>query len=625
MRSFCDRMRVRTAHISKEGKLNILGISAFYHDSAAALVRDGEIVAAAQQERFSRVKHDPEFPIDACHYVLKEAGITIEDVDLVAFYDKPFPKFERILKSYINFAPAGLPGFLMAMPLWLKQKLLIPKVIERELEYEGDMVFPEHHQSHAASAFFPSPYQRAAFLTLDGVGEWTTTSFGVGADNKIDILGEIKYPHSLGLLYSAFTYYLGFRVNSGEYKVMGLAPYGEPKYVDKIRDNLIVIKDDGSFALNTEYFTYLVGLRMTGRKFAKLFGGPARKPEAPLEQYHMDLAASVQKVAEEVMLKAATHVKKTTGEKYLCMAGGVALNCVGNGHLLRSGMYDDIWIQPAAGDAGGAVGAALFAWYQYQGNERTASGSRDAMKGSYLGPEFDAEEIEAFLKSIGVPYTRLGPDELVRTAAREIIDEKVVGWYQGRLEFGPRALGGRSIIGDARSPHMQRTINLKIKYRESFRPFAPTILEEDISEFFAIDRPSPYMLLVAQVANDKLTPLNEEQQKLSGLEKLHVPRSTVPAITHVDNSARIQSVSAQDNPLYHALISEFKKQTQTPVIINTSFNVRGEPIVCTPQDAYTCFMRTEMETLFLGSFMLKKKDMPPLEDNFDWRKYYKPD
>ena len=589
------------------------------------LVRDGEIIAGAQQERFSRIKHDPDFPIDAISYALKRGGITTQDLDIVAFYDKPFIKFERILKSYINFAPSGLGSFLLAMPIWLKQKLLIPKVIERELEYEGDQIFTEHHQSHAASAFFPSPYQRAAFLTLDGVGEWTTASFGVGTDNQVQILGEIRYPHSIGLLYSALTYYLGFRVNSGEYKVMGLAPYGEPKYQDIIRDNLIVIKDDGSFQLNMEYFTYIVGLRMTGRKFAKLFGRPRRKPETPLDQFHMDMAASVQKVVEEVMLKVATHVKKTTGEKYLCLAGGVALNCVGNGHLLRSGLFEDIWIQPAAGDAGGALGAALFAWYQYKGNPRTAPGNKDMQSGTYLGPDFAPEEIEAFLKEIDVPYTRLDETQLPKTAAQAIVDEKVVGWFQGRMEFGPRALGARSIIGDARSSHMQRTINLKIKYRESFRPFAPTVMEEHISEYFEIDRPSPYMLMVAQVDESKKRPLTAEQQKLSGLEKLHVVRSEVPAITHVDNSARIQSVAAETNPIYHSLISKFRDLTGVPVIINTSFNVRGEPIVCTPSDAYTCFMRTEMDLLFLGPFMLKKEDMPPLEDDFDWRKHFKPD
>ena len=589
------------------------------------LVRDGEIIAGAQQERFSRIKHDPDFPIDAISYALKRGGISSEDLDIVAFYDKPFVKFERILKSYINFAPSGLGSFLMAMPIWLKQKLLIPKVIERELEYEGDQIFTEHHQSHAASAFFPSPYQRAAFLTLDGVGEWTTASFGVGTDNQVQILGEIRYPHSIGLLYSALTYYLGFRVNSGEYKVMGLAPYGEPKYQDIIRDNLIVIKDDGSFQLNMEYFTYIVGLRMTGRKFAKLFGPPRRKPETPLDQFHMDMAASVQKVVEEVMLKVATHVKKTTGEKYLCLAGGVALNCVGNGHMLRSGLFEDIWIQPAAGDAGGALGAALFAWYQYKGNPRTAPGNKDMQSGTYLGPDFAPEEIEAFLKEIDVPYTRLDETQLPKTAAQAIVDEKVVGWFQGRMEFGPRALGARSIIGDARSSHMQRTINLKIKYRESFRPFAPTVMEEHISEYFEIDRPSPYMLMVAQVDESKKRPLTAEQLKLSGLEKLRVVRSEVPAITHVDNSARIQSVAAETNPIYHSLISKFRDLTGVPVIINTSFNVRGEPIVCTPSDAYTCFMRTEMDLLFLGPFMLKKEDMPPLEDDFDWRKHFKPD
>lgn len=605
--------------------MNILGISAFYHDSAAVLVQDGNIVAAAQEERFSRIKHDPEFPIDACRFVMKHAGLTIEDIDLVAFYDKPFTKFERILKSYINFAPLGLNSFLHAMPLWLKQKLLIPKVIERELDYDGDMIFPEHHQSHAAGAFFPSPYQEAAFLTLDGVGEWTTASYGFGKDNQVKILGEIKYPHSIGLLYSAFTYYLGFRVNSGEYKVMGLAPYGQPIYVDKIKKHLINIKPDGSFALNTDYFTYLVGMRMTGRKFAKLFGAPARKPEMPLEQRHMDLAASIQKVTEEVMINAARHVKIQTGMNNLCLAGGVALNCVGNGKILRENIFDDIWIQPAAGDAGGALGAALFGWYQYKNNPRKAHGTKDMQFGTYLGPEFSDDSIEAYLKDLDVPYEKLDGDALFETAAKLIADEKVLGWFQGRMEFGPRALGARSIIGDARSPEMQRTMNLKIKYRESFRPFAPTVLEEDISEYFEIDRPSPYMLLVAQVKKDKLIPMSPEQEKLTGLEKLHVPRSTVPAITHVDYSARIQSVSAETNPTYHRLIAEFKKQSGNPVIVNTSFNVRGEPIVCTPENAYTCFMRTEMEYLFLGSFMLDKKKMPELKEDFDWRKHFAPD
>ena len=467
------------------------------------MIQDGKIIAAAQQERFSRVKHDAGFPIDAIGYVLKEGKIRVDDLDFITFYDKPFVKFERILKSYINFAPAGLSSFLMAMPIWLKQKLIIPKVIERELEYSGKQLFVEHHQSHAASAFFPSPFESAAFITLDGVGEWTTTSFGVGRDNSIKILKEIKYPHSIGLLYSAFTYYLGFRVNSGEYKVMGLAPYGEPKYVDVIKKNLIEIKEDGSFALNMDYFTYLVGLRMTGRKFARLFGAPARKAESPLLQRHMDLAASIQKVVEEVMLKTAGHVAKVTREKNLCLAGGVALNCVGNGHILRSGLFEKVWIQPAAGDAGGALGAALFTWYQYKGNKREVPGDdKDMQSGTYLGPEFSSKEIEDFLTKINVPYKKLHGDDLGKTAAAMIGDEKVIGWFQGRMEFGPRALGARSIVGDARSKQMQRTINLKIKFRESFRPFAPTVLEEDISEYFDIDCPSPYMLLVAQVAKE---------------------------------------------------------------------------------------------------------------------------
>jgi len=590
------------------------------------LIQDGKIIAAAQQERFSRVKHDAGFPIDAIGYVLKEGKIRVDDLDFITFYDKPFVKFERILKSYINFAPAGLSSFLMAMPIWLKQKLIIPKVIERELEYSGKQLFVEHHQSHAASAFFPSPFESAAFITLDGVGEWTTTSFGVGRDNSIKILKEIKYPHSIGLLYSAFTYYLGFRVNSGEYKVMGLAPYGEPKYVDVIKKNLIEIKEDGSFALNMDYFTYLVGLRMTGRKFARLFGAPARKAESPLLQRHMDLAASIQKVVEEVMLKTAGHVAKVTREKNLCLAGGVALNCVGNGHILRSGLFEKVWIQPAAGDAGGALGAALFTWYQYKGNKREVPGDdKDMQSGTYLGPEFSSKEIEDFLTKINVPYKKLHGDDLGKTAAAMIGDEKVIGWFQGRMEFGPRALGARSIVGDARSKQMQRTINLKIKFRESFRPFAPTVLEEDISEYFDIDCPSPYMLLVAQVAKDKLREVSQEQKSLVGLEKLHVPRSDVPAITHVDNSARIQSVAKETNPVYHDLISRFKQMTGTPVIINTSFNVRGEPIVRTPAEAYTCFMRTNMDYLFLGPFILDKKDMPPMKDDFDWRKHFRPD
>ena len=604
----------------------ILGLSAFYHDSAAALISDGKIVAAAQEERFTRLKHDPNFPEHAAAYVLKEAGITIDQVDLVAFYDKPFLKFERLLKTYLNVAPLGLPSFFQAMPLWLKQKLLIPKLLHRELDYDGPQLYPEHHESHAASAFFPSPFERAAFITFDGVGEWTTMSWGFGAGNKIKIMAEIRYPHSVGMLYSAFTYYLGFRVNSGEYKVMGLAPYGEPRFVQTIKDHLIDIKDDGSFRLNMKYFTYLHGLRMTGKRFADLFGVPRRLPEAQLEQVHMDLARSIQVVTEEVMLKTSHHVHKQTGEKYLCLAGGVSLNCVGNGRILRESPFSDIWIQPAAGDAGGALGAAFYAWYQYLDQPRTAPpGGGDDQHGSYLGPEYKPGEIEEFLQARKLPYERLAETDIAWRVAELIAGEKVVGWFEGRMEFGPRALGARSILGDARSPEMQKTMNLKIKYRESFRPFAPTVMAERISEWFDIDRPSPYMLLVAQVAQNKRKPTTPEQERLQGLSKLYVTRSEVPAITHVDGSARIQSVNAIDHPLYHRLLEEFEKRTGVPVIINTSFNVRGEPIVCTPADAYTCFMRTEMDALIMGPFLLHKKDQPKLEDDFDWRKHFRPD
>ncbi len=607
--------------------MNILGLSAFYHDSAACLVRDGRIVAAAQEERFTRRKHDPNFPAHAVDYVLREGGISIEQVDLVAFYDKPLLKFERLLRTYLNVAPLGLPSFLMAMPLWLKQKLLIPKVLEKELDFHGPQVYPEHHQSHAASAFFPSPYERAAFVTFDGVGEWTTMSWGTAADNRVTIKADIRYPHSIGMLYSAFTYFLGFRVNSGEYKVMGLAPYGEPRFADTIREHLIDIKDDGSFKLNMRYFTYLHGLRMTGAKFAKLFDLKRRLPESPLEQVHMDLARSVQVITEEVMLKTCRHVHAQTGEKNLCLAGGVALNCVGNGRILREGPFENIWIQPAAGDAGGALGAALFAWHQYldQPRSRATDNHRDDQRGSYLGPAFSDDEIEKFLVAHQAPYHRIEPQRIAATVADAILDGKVVGWFQGRMEFGPRALGGRSILGDPRRSDMQKTMNLKIKYRESFRPFAPSVREEDIGEWFAIDRPSPYMLLVAQVADDKMKSTTEAERELQGLAKLYVIRSEVPAITNVDGSARIQSVSREDHPLYHDLLGEFAQRTGVPLLINTSFNVRGEPIVCTPQDAYTCFMRTEMDVLSLGPFLLYKTEQPALAEDFDWRKHFRPD
>ena len=605
--------------------MNILGISAFYHDSAVCLVQDGKIVAAAQEERFTRIKHDHRFPDDALQYCLKEAKITANDLDYVVFYDKPFIKFERLLETYLAYAPRGLASFLIAMPLWLKQKLHMPKLISKSIGYEGKILFPEHHESHAAAAFFPSPYQRAAFLTMDGVGEWTTTSWGVGEGNKINIDYEIKFPHSLGLLYSAFTYFTGFKVNSGEYKVMGLAPYGAPKYVDVILNELMDVKEDGSFKLNMEYFTYPYGLTMTGAKFAKLFDGPPRKPEGKLTQREMDLAKSVQDVTEMIMLRTANHIHKETGEKYLCLAGGVALNCVGNGRILREGPFEDIWIQPAAGDAGGALGAALFAWYQLLGNERQADNKRDFQSGSYLGPEYAESEIRQFLDSNNYPYEYIQNGNLAGKVADLVANGNVIGWFQGRMEFGPRALGSRSIIGDARSPQMQAQMNLKIKYRESFRPFAPSVLAEEVDKYFEIDRPSPYMLLVAYVDKDKRREMTTEEQSFWGIEKLNVVRSDVPAITHVDYSARVQTVHKDTNPLYHEMIEAFRSQTGCPVIVNTSFNVRGEPIVMSPEHAYLCFMRTEMDYLVLGPFILDKKNQPALKDDVDWRSQFELD
>lgn len=605
--------------------MNILGISAYYHDSAAALVRDGRIAAAAQQERFSRVKHDHRFPDDAIQYCLKQENLTADDLDYVVFYDKPFIKFERLLETYLSFVPRGYASFMMAMPLWLKQKLHMPKLIRQSLGYEGKVLFPEHHESHAASAFFPSPYKRAAFLTMDGVGEWTTTSWGVGEDNTIRIEYEIKFPHSLGLLYSAFTYFTGFKVNSGEYKVMGLAPYGQPKYVDAIKRELIDIKDDGSFKLNMDYFTYPYGLTMTGSGFEKLFDGPARRPESKLTQREMDLARSVQVVTEEIMLKTARHIHKSTGEKHLCLAGGVALNCVGNGRILREGPFEDIWIQPASGDAGGALGAALFVWHQLLGNERKVVGDADLQFGSYLGPEYAEGEIKAFLESNGYPYEYLH-DGLVPDRVADLVAEgKVIGWFQGRMEFGPRALGARSIIGDARDPRMQAQMNLKIKYRESFRPFAPSVLSEDVGRYFEIDRPSPYMLLVAYVDGAIRRNMSGDEQRLWGIDKLNVVRSDIPAITHVDYSARIQTVHKETNPLYHKMIEEFKRKTGCGVIVNTSFNVRGEPIVQSPEDAYLCFMRTEMDYLVMGPFLLDKTKQPKLTGDTDWRSQFELD
>jgi len=605
--------------------MDILGISAFYHDSAACLVRDGRIIGAAQEERFTRKKHDFSFPKNAIAYCLREGGTSSKDLDLVAFYDKPLLKFERILETYLANAPFGIKSFMKAMPLWVKQKLWIKDLIQTELGHRGKILFPEHHESHAASAFFPSPYQEAAFLTLDGVGEWATSSYGTGRDNRVEILAEIRFPDSLGLLYSAFTYYIGFRVNSGEYKVMGLAPYGEPKYKDLILSELVDLKDDGSFKMNMKYFNYCTGLTMTNGKFDKLFGGPPRKPESAMTQRHMDLARSLQDVTEEVMLRMTRHVHRETGQKNLCLAGGVALNCVGNGRILREGPFENIWIQPAAGDAGGALGAALLVWHQYLGNTRTADGRKDSQQASYLGPSFGKEYISGFLAKSNIPYTELSDDAIPDRIADLIAQDKVVGWFQGRMEFGPRALGNRSIIGDARSPKMQEIMNLKIKFRESFRPFAPSVIEEKASEFFDLDRESPYMLLVAPVKKDICRTMTEEEDKRFGLDKLYVVRSSIPAVTHVDYSARIQTVSSEDNPIYHGMIKRFGEKYGCHVIINTSFNVRGEPIVCAPEDAYLCFMRTNMDYLLLGNYLLAKTEQRPLDEDVDWKKEFELD
>ena len=587
----------------------ILGISAFYHDSAAALLKDGEIIAAAQEERFSRKKHDHAFPTQAINYCLQEAGIATDQLDLVVFYEKPFIKFNRILETYLHTAPRGLRSFLMSMPLWIGQKLWIPDLIKKSLLYKGTLLFAEHHESHAASAFFPSPFKDAAILTMDGVGEWATSSIGRGHGNQIELLAEQHFPHSLGLLYSAFTYFTGFKVNSGEYKLMGLAPYGEARYRQIILDELVDLKEDGSFKLNMHYFNYLSGLTMTNRHFARLFGAPPRKPEAPLTQREMDLAASVQAVTEEIVLRMAGHVKKETGQKNICLAGGVALNCVANGKLLRSGLFDNIWIQPASGDAGGALGAAFLAHYHVLKAKRPVSQGRDFQKGSYLGPAFSDKQIEAYLQKVRARYDRLEEDTLIETTAHLLQQGKVVGWFQGRMEFGPRALGNRSILGDPRDPEMQQKLNLKIKFRESFRPFAPSVLLEDAPEWFEIDRPSPYMLITAEVHPAKRRPVKDEQN-LKGLERLKVQRSHIPAVTHVDYSARLQTVSEQDNPLFYRLLKAFKTKTGCPVLINTSFNVRGEPIVRTPQEAHACFLRTQMDVLVMGHFMLQKDRQP---------------
>jgi carbamoyltransferase len=611
--------------------MNILGISAYYHDSAACIVRDGEVISAVQEERFSRKKHDHRFPELAIKACLEQAGTTGDQLDYVAFYDKPFIKFERLLETYLAYAPLGVRSFVKAMPLWIKQKLWIPDLIKKQLGYQGPIIYPEHHESHAASAFFPSPFQHAAFITLDGVGEWTTTSFGVGTDNRIAIHYEIHFPHSLGLLYSAFTYYTGFKVNSGEYKMMGLAPYGEPKYVDLILEHLIDLKDDGSYKLNMRYFNYCAGLTMTNHRFHELFGGPPRKPESNPTQKEMDISRSIQAVTEEMILRTVRHVHTVTNEPYLCLAGGVALNCVANGRILREGPFEKIWVQPAAGDAGGALGAALFVWYQYLENTRKADNRFDSQQGSYWGPSYDDDYVEAYLEAQGIPYRRLSNDEIADTVADLIANEKVVGWFQGRVEFGPRALGSRSILGDARSPKMQSTMNLKIKFRESFRPFAPSVLAEHADEWFELTPEgkesvsSPYMLMVASVKDDKRQPVSSEDEQLCGIDKLKVCRSEVPAITHVDFSARVQTVHKETNPRYHQLMKRFHEKTGCPLIVNTSFNVRGEPIVCTPEDAYRCFMRTEMDYLVMGNCWLDKQEQPSWHEDEAWQKTFELD
>ena len=604
----------------------ILGISAYYHDSAACLVRDGEIVAAAQEERFTRKKHDAGFPSHAVAYCLAAGGIAPSQLDYVGFYDKPLLKFERLLENYCGVAPRGLRSFLTAMPVWLKEKLFTRDQIRRALGgYAGPVLFAEHHESHAASAFYPSPFAEAAVLTMDGVGEWATSSYGVGRGKDLELLAELHYPHSLGMLYSAFTYYTGFKVNSGEYKVMGLAPYGTPRHVDLIFDKLVRLKDDGSFKLNLDYFNYPHGLTMTNGAFDRLFAGPPRKPESPLTQREMDVAASVQVVTEEIVLRMARHVQRETGLANLCLAGGVALNCVANGRLLREGPFERLWIQPAAGDAGGAVGVALAIEHKVLGNPRRQCSEGDGMKGSYLGPAFSDDEISRFLAATGAVADKLPLPSLIERTAELLAQERVVGWLQGRMEFGPRALGNRSILGDPRSPRMQSVMNLKIKFREGFRPFAPSILREHLSEYFELDVDSPYMLLVAPVRAPHRIPMSAEQQRLFGIEKLNVPRSSIPAVTHVDYSARIQTVHAETNPTYHALLSRFHQLTGCPVLVNTSFNVRGEPIVCTPRDAYRCFMRTEMDHLVLGPHLLAKARQPALRDDVDWRSEYQLD
>jgi len=596
----------------------ILGISAFYHDSAAALVVDGKIVAAAQEERFSRRKHDARFPVNAVAYCLREGALQAQDIDYIGFYDKPLLKFDRLLDTYLAYAPRGFQSFLTAIPVWLKQKLFLPREIAKGLNgrYEKSLVFTEHHESHAASAFFPSPFNEAAILTLDGVGEWATASCGFGRENRITLTQEQRFPHSLGLLYSAFTYFTGFKVNSGEYKLMGLAPYGEPRYADRILSKLIDLKEDGSFRMDMQYFNYCQGLTMTSGRFSDLFDGPPRRPESAVTQREMDIAASIQMVTEEIMLRCARHVHRQTGLRHLCLAGGVALNCVGNGRILREGPFDDIWIQPAAGDAGGALGVALFIWHQLLDQPRSVDGC-DLQQGSLLGPRFGDDEIRRYLDDEGATYREFGSDdELCEHVANLVANQKVVGWFQGRMEFGPRALGSRSIIGDARSPTMQSVMNLKIKFRESFRPFAPSVLQERAREYFDLERAqeSPYMLLVAPVSERQRLPLNGNERTLFGIEKLKQLRSTVPAITHVDYSARLQTVDRERHWRYHKLISTFERKTGCPVVINTSFNVRGEPIVGSPADAYRCFLATKMDVLVLERFVLAKDQQRQLSE-----------
>jgi carbamoyltransferase len=605
--------------------VNILGISAYYHDSAACLVRDGRIVAAAQEERFTRKKHDERYPRHAIDYCLQAGAITSRALDYVVFYEKPFIKFDRILHSFLACAPSGLRTFLKAVPAWLKERIWIRSELEKALTFSGKILFPEHHESHAASAFFPSPFKEAAIITVDGVGEWTTTSYGFGRGHELELQSELRFPHSLGLLYSAFTYYTGFRVNSGEYKLMGLAPYGTPKYAKLILDELIDLKEDGSFKLNLAYFNYVVGSAMTNERFHKLFGGPPRTPESKLTPRDMDLAASIQEVTEEIMFRIARHARRQTGLRHLCLAGGVALNCVANGRILREGIFDRIWIQPAAGDAGAALGAALLVWHQYLGNARMADDQRDAQHGSFLGPSYTDDAIRALLRKENVPYVELSEEELPDRVASLIAAEKVIGWFQGRMEFGPRALGGRSILGDARSPKMQEVMNLKIKFRESFRPFAPAVLRERAAEFFELKEESPYMLLVAPVAGQRRRKLSEAEQRLFGLDKLRTPRSDIPAVTHVDYSARVQTVTERENPAFYGLIKSFETQTHCPVLINTSFNVRGEPIVCTPEDALRCFLHTNMDYLVLNRFLLEKTEQKPLDRDMNWLKEFELD